>query len=585
MSHQAAPYYITTPIYYVNDRPHIGHCYTTTVADAAARFARLMGRDVFFLTGTDEHGQKVEKSAAAKGVTPQQLADENAAHFQAAMTLIGSSHDDFIRTTQPRHTRQVQAALAKLIASGDVYLGEFEGWYDEGQEEYVPENTAREKNYTAFNGKPLVRAKEKNYYFKLSKWQPALEKFFAANPEFVRPASRFNEVLGRLKDGLQDVPVSRTNFSWGIPIPGAPGHVTYVWIDALLNYTSAIGVADPAAAREQGVPADRAKYWPAEVHAIGKEILWFHAVIWPALLMALGLETPKCVYAHSFWISEGKKMSKTLGNFIDLPLLKAYMEWIPDSERKAAERDGRRPQPVSLDALRWYLLTQGPLRETDADFAHKKFVEVFNADLANGIGNCASRVANMIEKYFGGKLPEIDLSGDPVSGADWTSSTVPDGTVFNFREMASNAFAQAKTEWENTRLDEALMQGTALAGQIDLFINHTRPFSIAKEMEKSPEKAEELRRSLAKILFLCAEGVRVASLYLYPAMPTKMAQLWKTWNCSPVLNPDDPNSGFKAPLAALAVFGGDHALKPGQTIAKGEALFMRAKAEDPAPKA
>ncbi len=561
------PYYITTPIYYVNDKPHIGHCYTTTVADAAARFARLMGRDVFFLTGTDEHGQKVEKSAAAKGVTPQQLADENAAHFQAAMKLIGSSHDDFIRTTQPRHTKQVQAALTKLIASGDVYLGEFEGWYDEGQEEYVPENTAREKNYTAFNGKPLVRAKEKNYYFKLSKWQPALEKFFAANPEFVRPASRFNEVMGRLKEGLQDVPVSRTNFSWGIPIPNAPGHVTYVWIDALLNYTSAVGVADAAAAAEQGVPASRAKYWPAEVHAIGKEILWFHAVIWPALLMALGLETPKCVYAHSFWISEGKKMSKTLGNFIDLELLKAYID------------------RYTLDALRWYLLTQGPLRETDADFSYAKFVEVYNADLANGIGNCASRVGNMVEKYFGGKLPEIDLESNPETGADWTSFIVPDGSVFNFREMSSNAFAQAKTEWENTRLDEALMQGTALAGQIDLFINHTRPFSIAKEMEKSPEKAAELRQSLAKILFLCAEGVRVASLFLYPAMPTKMAQLWKTWNCSPLSNPDDANSGFRASLAELAVFGGAYGLKPGQTISKGEALFMRAKAEDPAPTA
>ncbi len=566
-----APYYITTPIYYVNDKPHIGHCYTTTVADAAARFARLLGRDVFFLTGTDEHGQKVEKSAAAKGVTPQQLADENAAYFEDAMKLIGSSHNDFIRTTQPRHTRQVQSAFKKLLASGDVYLGTFEGWYDEGQEEYVPENTAREKNFTAFNGKPLVRANESNYYFKLSKWQPALEKFFKDNPDFVRPAARFNEVLGRLKDGLQDVPVSRTNFSWGIPIPadgpGGPGHVTYVWIDALLNYTTALGVIDPAIARELGIPADRAKYWPAEVHAIGKEILWFHAVIWPALLMALDLPTPKCIYAHSFWISEGKKMSKTLGNFMDLPLLKAYID------------------RYTLDAVRWYLLTQGPLRETDADFSYAKFVEVFNADLANGIGNCASRVGNMVEKYFGGKLPEIDLTSDPATGADWTTYTVDTTTTFNFREMASNAFQQSQTEWAAMRLDEALMQGTSLAGQIDLFINHTRPFSIAKEMEKSPERAEELRRSLAKVLFLCAEGVRVSSLFLFPAMPFKMAQLWKTWNCSPLNNPDDINSGFKAPLAELALFGGPHALKPGQSIAKGDPLFMRAKAEDPAPTA
>lgn len=554
-------YYITTPIYYVNDRPHIGHCYTTTVADAAARFARLMGRDVFFLTGTDEHGQKVEKSAQAKGVTPQQLADENAAHFQEAMKLIGSSHDDFIRTTQPRHTKQVQSAIKTLIASGDIYLGTFEGWYDEGQEEYVTENAAREKNYTAFNGKPLVRAKEQNYYFKLSKWQPLLEDFFKKHPDFVKPSARYNEVLGRLKDGLQDVPVSRTNFSWGIPIPDAPGHVTYVWIDALLNYASAIGVIDPKVAAELGVPADRAKYWPAEVHAIGKEILWFHAVIWPALLMALGLHTPTSVYAHSFWISEGKKMSKTLGNFIDLGLLKAYID------------------RFGLDALRWYLLTQGPLRETDADFSYAKFVEVYNADLANGIGNCASRVSNMVEKYFGGKLPESNITTE----ATWTCHTPEGETVFNFAELCSTAFRAAADAHEHMRMDEALMQGTTLTGQIDLFINHTRPFSIAKEMDKSPEKAAELRTKLANILALCAEGVRVASLFLYPAMPGKMAQLWKQWNCSPLKNPDDPNSGFIAPLSELAVFGGPHALKPGQAIAKGEALFMRAKAEDPAP--
>lgn len=556
------PYFITTPIYYVNDRPHIGHCYTTTVADAAARFARLMGRDTFFLTGTDEHGQKVEKSAQAKGVTPQQLADENAAFFQEAMKLIGSSHDDFIRTTQARHTKQVQSAIKQLIASGDIYLGTFEGWYDEGQEEYVTENAAREKNFTAFNGRPLVKAKEQNYYFKLSKWQPTLEKFFADNPEFVRPSARFNEVLGRLKEGLQDVPVSRTNFSWGIPIPDAPGHVTYVWIDALLNYTTALGVIDPAVAKAQGVPEGRAKYWPAEVHAIGKEILWFHAVIWPALLMALGLETPKCVYAHSFWISEGKKMSKTLGNFIDLPLLKAYID------------------RYSLDAVRWYLLTQGPLRETDADFSYAKFVEVYNADLANGIGNCASRVGNMIEKYFGGKLPDVGVTDEE----NWTSFTPEGHTQFDFLALAHGAYAGAAREFAAFRLDEALMQGTSLAGQIDLFINHTRPFSIAKELDKAMgEEAEALRKKLAHILTLCAEGVRVASLLLFPAMPAKITQLWKTWNCSPLNNPDDPNSGFKAPLVELAVFGGPHALKPGQPIAKGEALFMRAKAEDPAP--
>ncbi|MBY0312736.1 MAG: methionine--tRNA ligase [Phycisphaerales bacterium] len=556
-----ANYYITTPIYYVNDRPHIGHCYTTTLADCAARFARLMGHDTFFLTGTDEHGQKVEKSAQAKGLTPQQLADENAAHFEAAMRLIGSSHDDFIRTTQKRHTRQVQAAFKKLLASGDVYLGTFEGWYDEGQEEYVTDNQAREKNFVGFNGKPLIRATEENYYFKLSKWQPALEKLLKDRPDFVRPSARMNEVLGRLRDGLQDVPISRTSFSWGIPLPDTNGHVAWVWIDALLNYATAIGAVDAEIAREEGVPADRARFWPTQVHAIGKEILWFHAVIWPAQLMALGLPLPECIYAHSFWISEGKKMSKTLGNFIDLAALQAYVD------------------RYSLDALRWYMLTQGPLRETDADFSYAKFVEVYNADLANGIGNCASRVANMIEKYFGGALPDVDLSGSVV----WSRFAPATTADFDFRALTSNAFQAARIAHERMSLDEALMQGTSLVGQIDLFIAHARPFSIAKEIDKNPENSTAQREQLAASLVLCAEAIRIASLFLYPAMPAKMAQLWRTWNCSPLVDPNNPNSAFKAPLAELALFAGPHGLKPGHKLAKGDALFMRADPTQPAP--
>lgn len=560
--------FITTPIYYVNDRPHIGHCYTTTVADCAARFARLMGRETWFLTGTDEHGQKVEKSALAKGVTPQQLADENAAHFKSAMRAIGSSHDDFIRTTEPRHTRQVQAALEKLIASGDVYLGTFEGWYDEGQEEYVTENAAREKDYKAFNGQPLKKAKEQNYYFRLSKWQEPLEKFFEKNPDFVRPAVRFNEVRGRLRDAdnkplLQDVPVSRTNFSWGIPVPGAPGHVTYVWIDALLNYTSALGLIDGKISAESGIPSDRASFWPADVHVIGKEILWFHAVIWPALLMALGLEMPRCVYAHSFWISEGKKMSKTLGNFIDLPTIEAYA------------------QRYSMDAVRWYLLTQGPLRETDSDFSYAKFVEVYNADLANGIGNCASRVANMIEKYFGGRVPER-FEPDPVTGYSWRVSMDLPITFANFATDVPAAVARFDLAW-------ATRAGGVLVSAIDDFIARLRPFSVAKESPSSIYPSFDWLATnaqvLATVLFDSAEAVRIASLYLFPAMPNKMAQLWRTWNCSPLKDPNDPNSGFIAPLSELAVFNGKHALKPGQMIAKGEALFMRANAEDPAPSA
>ncbi|MSR42363.1 MAG: methionine--tRNA ligase, partial [Phycisphaerales bacterium] len=340
MASARTPVSITTPIYYVNDRPHIGHAYTTTLCDVWARAQRLNGRDVFFLTGTDEHGAKVEKSARERGVSPQALADENSAEFRKVMALFGLSNDDFIRTTEERHESQVKLFVQRLLASGDVYLGEFEGWYDEGQEEYVTDTRAKELEYKSpISGKPLVRAKEHNYYFKLSAYQARLEQYFEAHPEFVRPEGRFNEVRGRLRDGLQDVPVTRTNFSWGIGMPNAPEHVIYVWIDALFNYTTALGLGEPNGELAKA----RAKFWPPEYHVIGKEILWFHAVVWPALLMALGLPMPKCVYAHSFWISNGQKMSKSLGNFIDLPTIEEYFA------------------KYGLDAWRWYMTTQGPL--------------------------------------------------------------------------------------------------------------------------------------------------------------------------------------------------------------------------------
>ncbi len=565
-------YYITTPIYYVNDRPHIGHCYTTTVADALARFERLMrggGSHVHFLTGTDEHGQKVEKSAAAKGVTPQALADENAAIFRSAMKLMGASNDDFIRTTEPRHQRQVQAAAKRLIASGDIYLGTFEGWYDEGQEEYVTENQAREKNYTAFNGKPLVRAKEENYYFRLSKWQAPLEKFLNDNPTFVRPEARRNEVLGRLREGLQDVPASRTNFSWGIPILDGPGgtpgkHVIYVWIDALLNYASAIGMIDKLDRVDQpaGRAADLSRFWPADVHIIGKEILWFHAVVWPALLMALGLPTPKCVYAHSFWISEGQKMSKTLGNFIDLPTLESYIN------------------RYGLDALRWYLLTQGPLRETDADFSFSKFIEVYNSDLANGIGNCASRVGNMIDKYFGGKVPDVPASAvfsqSHPEGLPGTVQVAPSDVaaaltnVYDWPRDTAEFVHRAEKQVARVQLTDALLEGIALVGRVDSFINSTEPFKLAKRIDTEPHARERL----GAILYSCAEAVRIASLLLSPAMPEKMAQLWKTWSCTPLEG---------VPLRELAEFGGKHGLRPGHALTKGEVLFMRADVKEGPP--
>ncbi|HRQ73503.1 MAG TPA: methionine--tRNA ligase [Phycisphaerales bacterium] len=538
------PYYVTTPIYYVNDRPHIGHCYTTVVADVAARFARLLGRDVFFLTGTDEHAEKVVSTARERGLTPRQWADANAAEFRRAFRLMGIAESDFMRTSEDRHKTRASAYIRRLMDSGDVYLGDYVGWFDASQEEYLTETVAKEHGFTSpVTGKPLEKRTEKNYFFRLSAYEDRLRAHFETHPEFVLPEARRNEVLGRLRQGLNDVPVSRAvkegDADWGILMPGDPGHRVYVWIEALCNYLTAVD--EPA----------RRKYWPPAVHVMAKDILWFHAVIWPAMLMALGEPLPRTVYAHAYFVAEGRKMSKSLGNFIEIDLLEAY---------------GRR---YSIDAVRWYLATQGPLGATDADFAHARFVEVYNAVLANGIGNCASRVANMIQRYFEGVIPD---------GIAWPEIAY-DLRFYNIGDDVCEQVKEAQSLFGGFELSAALACGTEIVTNVDLFINQTEPFKIAKRLDTDASS----RTVLANILTHCAEALRIASLLLYPAMPAKMAALWRTWNCSPLNDPDDPESGFKAPLAELAEWGGEWSLKPGQRIAKGDPLFMRADPAEPAP--
>ncbi|MCH8345223.1 MAG: methionine--tRNA ligase [Planctomycetes bacterium] len=527
--------YITTPIYYVNDKPHIGHAYTTTVCDVYARFMRFAGWDVFFLTGTDEHGMRIEKVATGRAMSPQQLADENAVAFQQLSPLLGFTNDDFIRTTEPRHVRQVQTFVQKLVDTQTVYLGEFEGWYDEGQEEYIPQTKARELDYRSpVNNLPLVRAKEHNFYFRLSAFQGRLESLFEKNPDFVRPEARRNEVLGRLREGLQDVPMSRTNFTWGVPMPHDPGHVIYVWIDALMNYITALGLGEP----DSDAYRQRSKYWPATYHIIGKEILWFHAVIWPAVLMALDLPLPKCVYAHSFWIREGQKMSKSLGNFIDLTTIKQYVD------------------RYGLDAWRYYMATHGPLGATDADFRADHFHTVYNTDLANTLGNCASRTAAMINKYFDGFVPaeagpnESALADEegpddlhrPIADHDWPAIT---------KEAVSSSTAAME------KIDLARSIGCAigLVRKVDAFINLTEPYKLAKDESK--------RGELGAILYQCLEAVRIASLLLWAVMPGKMSELWSALGLS-----IEPDAGR---LAELAEWGG---LEPGCRVRK-IALFPR----------
>ena len=515
--------YITTPIYYVNDRPHIGHAYTTTVCDVYARFMRFAGRDVFFLTGTDEHGVKVEKSAADRGVSPQALADENAAEFKQMLPMLGLTNDDFIRTTDPAHTSQVQTFVSRLLEAGDIYLGEFEGWYDEGQEEYHTETQARRLEYKSpVSGKPFTRAREHNYYFRLSRYQEQLEKLFESQPGFVMPPARRNEVLGRLGEGLQDVPVSRTNFTWGVSMPNDPQHVIYVWIDALMNYITALGLGDQAGPTF----AERGKYWPATYHVIGKEILWFHAVIWPAVLMALDLPVPKCVYAHSFWIREGQKMSKTLGNFIDLTTIEMYVD------------------AYGLDAWRYYMATQGPLGATDADFSSQQFHDTYTTDLVNTIGNSASRVTAMINKYFDGVVPDESSSGKRLTIAD-----------HDWPEVCKCAVEQSTAAMERLDLGRSIGEALGLVRRVDGFINLTEPFKLAKD--------ETRRDELAAILYQCAETLRIASLLLWPVIPDKASAMWEAFGLDIDPAAEDMN--------ALAAWGG---LRAGQVVTK-IALFPR----------
>jgi len=518
-------FYITTPIYYVNDEPHIGHVYTSTLADVAARAHRLRGEEVFFLTGTDEHAAKVADAAGERGLRPLEWADVNAAKFREAFAAYRLSHDDFIRTTEERHTTRVQTYMRALLDSGDLYLGDFEGWYDPGEEEYIPEARAAEHDYKSpLSGRPLVRRAERNYFFRLSRYQDFLLELHDAQPDFVRPAARRNEVLGRIRQGLNDVPASRTGGEgWGVPFPGDPEHTVYVWVDALFNYLSVVDTDE------------RRHLWPADLHLIGKEILWFHAVIWPAVLEALRrcpdytwVELPRAIYAHSFWIHEGRKMSKSLGNFIDLPTLDAYVE------------------RFGLDALRWFLVTQGPLGATDSDFTESRFADVYNADLANAFGNCASRVANMTHRYLGG----------------YVARPAPHPAQDELEKAAADCTRRFQTALDAFALAEAAQAAMDLVRATDAVIERTRPFQLAKDEVQLP--------AVGGILYDCAEALRIASVLLWPVLPDRVEAFWERWGADYARPLADRGRGQ---LRHWTTWGG---LEPGARLAKGPALFPRA---------
>lgn len=462
-------FYVTTPIYYVNDRPHIGHVYTTTIADIFARYHRLAGDTVFFLTGTDEHAAKVVDSAAKNNLTAQQWADRNAQAFQETFQRYGISNDDFIRTSQQRHKDKVREYVTELMKTGDVYLGDYEGWYDAGQEEYIPENKAKEYGYVSpFNGKPLVRKTEKNYFFRLSKYSDALLKLFAEQPGFCRPEIRRNEIVNRIREGLNDVPISRTGGTeWGILVPGDAEHVIYVWIDALFNYLSTIDTED------------RRVFWPATVHLIAKDILWFHAVIWPAMLMALKRPLPGQVYAHSFWIAEGQKMSKSLGNFVDLEKMDQYIA------------------DYGLDAFRYFLASNGPMGINDSDFADARFREVFNADLANNLGNLVNRALNMMTRYRQG--------------------VVPTGQGNDLRADAEKTVAAYCRQMDNLELTGAIDAVREFMTRANQYVEQTAPWKLAKD----PAQAQRLD----DVLYALGETARLLSVLIMPIMPDRASQI------------------------------------------------------------
>ena len=543
MSTPENTFYVTTPIYYVNDKPHLGHVYTTMVADVVARYHRLRGDDTFFLTGVDEHAAKVSDKAAEHGLNPQEWADQNAAAFRGTFEKLEMTNNDFVRTSSQRHKDKVTEYVAALLKSGDVYEGEYVGWYDAGQEEYVPENKAKDNDYKSeVNGKPLVKKTEKNYFFKLEKYRDDLLAFYAERDKsdrgsYVQPEARKNEIVNRIKEA-NDIPISRTGSGgWGIPVPGDEEQTIYVWIDALFNYLTYVD------------DAERRHYWESgATHFIAKDILWFHAAIWPALQMALtkcdgydwvwgeGVQKNQLVYSHSYWVSEsGEKMSKSLGNFLDPAAIDNYVE------------------EFGLDALRYFLATRGPLGTTDSAFSPDLFVEVYNSDLANTFGNSCSRVSNMIGKYFEGACPT------PRRQDAKTPSYLEKEVGFVLRDLSAISGVNS--------LDELSSPGLDVVRQVDSYIEQTAPFKLAKDWDANGEE-------VGTILYNCAEALRIASVLLWPFIPDKCEAFWSRIGCGHYAEQLKDNG--TGDLEAWVKWG---QLEPGAPIEKGEALFPRYQVE------
>ena len=469
-------FYITTPIYYVNARPHIGHAYTTIACDTLARRHRMLGDDTFFLTGTDEHGQKIERAAAAAGKTPQQFADEVSGEFRALWKRMGLTNDDFIRTTEDRHKKSVQALFRKLSENGYIYKGSYTGQYCVSDEMYVDVGPGEPCPEC---GRITETVQEENYFFKLSAFADKLLRLYTEQPEWIRPETRRNEVISFVKSGLKDLSISRSTFSWGIPVPDDPKHVIYVWLDALANYITALGYGSPD-------PSKYEKYWPADVQMIGKEIVRFHCVYWPAFLMAAGLPLPKGIMAHGWLLFEENKMSKSRGNIV-------RAETIVDV--------------LGADALRYFLLRE-VVFGSDGSFSFDALVQRYNSDLANGLGNLASRTLTMITRYFKGEVPYPSHKASRTSADDAIA------------EIARDVIAAYGAAFDQFQFSRALEAAWGLVAAVDKYIVENEPWALGEKQD------EDSRARLATVLYTAAEALRIVTALAHPVIPDSSARIW-----------------------------------------------------------